>query len=106
MPGGAYRAVVVFEDGASIHVQSTVEEINEAIGALAGARVPVIKLLDEAEAEVWINADHIRAFHRGNVVELDRGETQTDFEARARTGRIPFGRARQDADDPAGTGGP
>jgi hypothetical protein len=105
MPPPARRALIVFDDGIGIYVQSTVEEINDELGALAGARIPLIKVLDEEGAELWINADHIRAFHRGDVVALETGRTQTDFDQTKRPGRIPFGLARHDLDDPGGGGG-
>jgi len=100
--------VIVFDDGMGIYVQSTVEQIRDEIAKVTSARVPLITLRNEDGDEVWINADHIRAFDRGGAVPLeerpdavraiegvrtDRGGGTTD-----RSGRLPFRLGRQDRD--------
>jgi hypothetical protein len=105
MPPSARRALIIFGDGIGLYVQSTVEQIKDEIAAVTGARIPLIKVLDEDGAEAWINADHIRAFHRGDFVALETGQIQTDYDQTHRPGRVPFGLARRDLDDPDAGGG-
>jgi hypothetical protein len=89
VPPPRFKAVIIFDDRAALYVENTVEQIQDEIAKTTGSRVPLIRVLDSDEAELWINADHIRAFHRGNVVPLETGVTQTDFDAQRR-GRLPF----------------
>ena len=104
MPGQR-RAVIVFDDGMGIYVQSPVEQIRDEIAKVASSRVPLITVLDEDGNEVWINADHIRAFDRGGGVMLKEGAPQTDIEGvpTERSGvtrdrSVPFRLGREDRD--------
>jgi hypothetical protein len=90
VPPPRYKAVISFDDGGAVYLESTVEQIQDEIAKTAGSRVPLIRVVDTDRAELWINADHIRAFHRGNVVQLETGVTQTDFDAQRRRGWLPF----------------
>jgi hypothetical protein len=90
VPPPRYKAVIIFDDRAALYAESTVEQIQDEIAKTTGSRVPLIGLVDSDGAELWLNADHIRAFHRGNVVPLETGVTQTDFDAHRRRGRLPF----------------
>jgi hypothetical protein len=107
MPGKR-NGLIVFDDGSRIYTQSTVEQINDVISTVTASRIPLIKVLDENGAELWINADHIRAFHRGGAVQLEeRGDAvpiegvQTDSGQSAKerpAGRVPFRLARRHPD--------
>jgi hypothetical protein len=90
VPPPKYKAVISLDDGVAIYLESTVEQIQDEIAKTAGSRVPLIRVVDTGRAELWINADHIRAFHRGNVVQLETGVSQTDSDAQRRRGRLPF----------------
>jgi hypothetical protein len=57
------RAVIVFADGESIYVQSTVKQIHDEIGGVTTRHIPLIKVVDEHGVDLWVNANHIRAFH-------------------------------------------
>jgi hypothetical protein len=64
MPGSDPNAVIVFDDGDSINTQSSVEEIEKAIADVTTRHVPLVTVVDEGGADVRINVNHIRAFHR------------------------------------------
>ena len=57
------KAVIVFADGESIYVQSTVKQIHDEIGGVTTPHIPLIKVVDEHGVDLWMNANHIRAFH-------------------------------------------
>jgi hypothetical protein len=95
MPPGSGKARITFDGGVGAYVQSSVEEIQDAIGKVAGSRIPLIQILDGYGEELWVNADHIRAIQRGNVVPLETGFTRTDADREERPGRLPFGLARR-----------
>jgi hypothetical protein len=100
MPPPRGKGMIIFDDGVGIYTNSTVEQIQDEIARVTGSRVPVIRVVDAEGTELWINADHIRAFNRGNVVSLDTGVVQhdADFEewAGKRRGRLPFRLARRE----------
>ena len=54
------KAVIVFDDNETMEVQSTVLEVTSEIEGQKRMALPLIKVLDEDGAEVWINATHIR----------------------------------------------
>ncbi len=56
-------AVIVVADGESIYVQSTVKQIRDEIGGVTTPHIPLIKVVDEHGVDLWMNANHIRAFH-------------------------------------------
>ena len=97
-PPGHGKALIIFDNGVGVYVQSSVEDIQAEIARVTSSRIPLVRVVDAEQAELWINADHIRAFHRGNVVPLETGVTQTDFEKEERPGRLPFRLARRDPD--------
>jgi hypothetical protein len=57
------KAVIVFADGESIYVQSTVKQIHDEIGGATTPHIPIIKVVDEHGVDLWVNANHIRVFH-------------------------------------------
>jgi uncharacterized protein YlzI (FlbEa/FlbD family) len=59
------HAVIILDSGKHLNVQSTVVEIESQITAEKekGASLAVIKVVDESGREIWINANHIAAFH-------------------------------------------
>jgi hypothetical protein len=54
------KAEIIFDDNEMMEVQSTVAEITREIEGQKSLALPLIKVLDEDGAEVWINANHIR----------------------------------------------
>jgi hypothetical protein len=93
--------LIVFDDGVGMYTQSTVEQISDAIATVTSSRIPLIKVLDQDGAEIWINADHIRAFQRGLDVQLEeRPDAAHAIEGvtTTRAGRLPFRLARRDPD--------
>jgi uncharacterized protein YlzI (FlbEa/FlbD family) len=57
------NAVIILDSGKHFNVQSTIKEIESAVEAKAMVPLPVIKVVDESGREIWINANHIAAFH-------------------------------------------
>jgi uncharacterized protein YlzI (FlbEa/FlbD family) len=57
------NAVIILDSGKHFNVQTTVKEIEGAVEAEKRLPLPVIKLVDESGREIWINANHIAAFH-------------------------------------------
>ena len=55
------NAVIILDSGKHFNVQSTIKEIEGAVEAKAMVPLPVIKVVDADE--IWINANHIAAFH-------------------------------------------
>jgi hypothetical protein len=96
--------VIVFDDGIGIYVQSTVEQIQDEIAKVTSASVPLITVRNEDGDEVWINANHIRAFDRGGAVLLvERPDAAhaiegvpTDRSGTTRDRSVPFRMGRQD----------
>jgi hypothetical protein len=101
---GHRQAVIVFDDGTGIYVQSTVEQIRDEIAKVTSARVPLITVRDEDGDEVWINADHIRTFDRGGAFFVEEREggahaiegVETDRSGVKRDRSVPFRLGRQD----------
>jgi hypothetical protein len=54
------KAEIIFDDNEMMEVQSTVAEITSEIEGQKSLALPLIKVLDEDGAEVWLNANHIR----------------------------------------------
>jgi hypothetical protein len=59
MADNEIKAEIIFDDN-EMMVQSTVAEITSEIEGQKSLALPLIKVLDEDGAEVWINANHIR----------------------------------------------
>jgi hypothetical protein len=57
------NAVIILDSGKHFNAQSTIKEIESAVEAKAMVPLPVIKVVDESGREIWINANHIAAFH-------------------------------------------
>jgi hypothetical protein len=57
------NAVIILDSGKHFNVQNTIKEIESAVEAKAMVPLPVIKVVDESGREIWINANHIAAFH-------------------------------------------
>jgi hypothetical protein len=56
----AIKAEIVFHNNETMEVQSTVLEVTSEIEGQKRMALPLIKVLDEDGAEVWLNATHIR----------------------------------------------
>jgi uncharacterized protein YlzI (FlbEa/FlbD family) len=56
------NTVITFADGKHMDVQSTVDQITAEIETQKRMSLPVIKVVDPRGDEVWINANHVRAF--------------------------------------------
>jgi hypothetical protein len=56
----AIKAEIVFHDNKTMEVQSSVSEVTSEIEGQKRMALPLIKVLDEDGAEVWLNATHIR----------------------------------------------
>jgi hypothetical protein len=54
------RAEIVFDDNETMEVQNTVLEVTSEIEGQKRMALPLIKVIDEDGAEVWLNATHIR----------------------------------------------
>jgi uncharacterized protein YlzI (FlbEa/FlbD family) len=57
------NAVIILDSGKHFNVQNTIKEIESAVEAKKMVPLPVIKVVDESGREIWINANHIAAFH-------------------------------------------
>jgi uncharacterized protein YlzI (FlbEa/FlbD family) len=57
------NAVIILDSGKHFNVQNTIKEIEGAVEAKKMVPLPVIKVVDESGREIWINANHIAAFH-------------------------------------------
>jgi uncharacterized protein YlzI (FlbEa/FlbD family) len=57
------HAVIILDNGKHLNVQSTIKEIEGAVEANKMVPFPVIKVIDESGREIWLNANHIAAFH-------------------------------------------
>jgi hypothetical protein len=103
---GQRQAVIVFDDGMGINVQSTVEQIRDEIAKVTSARVPLITVIDEDGDELWINADHIRAFDRGGAFFVEEREggahaiegVPTDRSGATTDRSVPFRLGKQQRD--------
>lgn len=60
MADNAIKAEIIFDDNEMMEVQSTVLEVTSEIEGQKSLSLPLIKVLDEDGAEVWLNATHIR----------------------------------------------
>ncbi len=60
MADNAIKAEITFDDNETMEVQSTVLEVTSEIEGQKRMALPLIKVLDEDGAEVWLNATHIR----------------------------------------------
>lgn len=60
--GDEIKADIVFADNTVWHVRSTAEEIKAAIEDMKRMALPLIKIVNHDGDEVWVNANHIRAF--------------------------------------------
>jgi hypothetical protein len=54
------KAEIVFDNNETMEVQNTVLEVTSEIEGQKSLALPLIKVLDEDGAEVWLNATHIR----------------------------------------------
>jgi hypothetical protein len=63
------KAEIVFDDNEMMGVQNTVLEITGEIEGQKRMALPLIKVIDEDGAEVWINATHIRTIRGRPGVE-------------------------------------
>jgi hypothetical protein len=54
------NAEIVFHNNETMEVQSTVAEVTSEIEGQKRMALPLIKVLDQDGAEVWLNATHIR----------------------------------------------
>jgi uncharacterized protein YlzI (FlbEa/FlbD family) len=57
------NTVIILDSGKHFNVQNTIKEIEGAVEAKKMVPLPVIKVVDESGREIWINANHIAAFH-------------------------------------------
>jgi hypothetical protein len=57
------NAVIILDSGKHFNAQSTIKEIEGAVEAKKTVPLPMIKVVDESGREIWINANHIAAFH-------------------------------------------
>jgi uncharacterized protein YlzI (FlbEa/FlbD family) len=57
------NAVIILDSGKHFNVQNTIKEIESEVEAKKMVPLPVIKVVDESGREIWINANHIAAFH-------------------------------------------
>jgi hypothetical protein len=55
------KAEIVFDNNETMEVQSTVLEVTSEIEGQKRMALPLIKVLDQDGAEVWLNATHIRS---------------------------------------------
>lgn len=60
MADNEVRAEIVFDDNETMEVQNTVLEVTSEIEGQKRMALPLIKVIDEDGAEVWLNATHIR----------------------------------------------
>jgi hypothetical protein len=60
MADDAIKAEIVFDNNEAMEVQSTVQEVRTEIEGQKRMALPLIKVLDQDGAEVWLNATHIR----------------------------------------------
>jgi hypothetical protein len=68
------NAVIILDSGKHFNVQNTIKEIESEVEAKKMVPLPVIKVVDESGREIWINANHIAAFH-----EYVSGHTMVAF---------------------------
>lgn len=61
MAGAEIRAEIVFAGNETLRLQSTVEQIKKEIEGVTG-HIPLIKVVSQEGDEIWLNANHIRAF--------------------------------------------
>ena len=54
------KAEIIFDNNEMMELQSTVMEVTSEIEGQKRMALPLIKVLNEEGAEVWINATHIR----------------------------------------------
>ena len=54
------KAEIVFDDNETMEVQNTVLDVTSEIEGQKRMALPLIKVVNEDGAEVWINATHIR----------------------------------------------
>jgi hypothetical protein len=65
MADNEINTVITFSDDERFDLQSTVEQIEEAIGSITLPNIiPLIKVVDAEGREVRINVNHIRALSR------------------------------------------
>ncbi len=57
------NAVIILDSGKHFNVRSTIEQINGEIEGRKNLSLPMIPVVDESGREIWINANHIAAFH-------------------------------------------
>ena len=55
------KAEIVFAGDETLRVRSTVEQIKKEIEGVTG-HLPLIKVVSQEGDEIWLNANHIRAF--------------------------------------------
>jgi uncharacterized protein YlzI (FlbEa/FlbD family) len=60
MPDRKIKAQIVFENGDKQFVMSTVEEIRTLMSGETEAQFPLLKVVDQNGADLWIGAAHIR----------------------------------------------
>ena len=60
MADSEVKAEIVFNNNETMEVQSTVLEVTSEIEGQKRMALPLIKVLNEEGAEIWINATHIR----------------------------------------------
>jgi hypothetical protein len=65
----AIKAEIVFDNNEMMEVQSTVLEVTSEIEGQKSLALPLIKVLDEDGAEVWLNATHIRMIKAADGID-------------------------------------
>ena len=69
MADNEVRAEIVFDDNETMEVQNTVLEVTSEIEGQKRMALPLIKVIDEDGAEVWLNATHIRMIKAASGVD-------------------------------------
>jgi hypothetical protein len=62
MADAEIKAEILFAGNETLRVQSTVEQITNALEAVTTPNIPLIKVVSQEGDEIWLNANHIRAF--------------------------------------------
>jgi hypothetical protein len=62
MADAEIKAEIVFAGDETLRVQDTPEQIKHAIAAVRTPHIPLIPVTSQEGDEIWLNANHIRAF--------------------------------------------
>jgi hypothetical protein len=62
MADAEIKAEIVFAGDETLRVRSTVEQITKEIEGVTTPHFPLIKVVSQEGDEIWLNANHIRAF--------------------------------------------